>query len=121
MIKLEKEKKLMDMIRNELSEVIRCHGPIDNEWVFSASKRILGSIKAWIFNNNNIRERKRIRGFGLIQAGVTIYDKHGPVVIMAVAKNYAMMRKPGCIPFVEYYADIPKKYSWGRPPQENNA
>ncbi len=28
-------------------------------------------------------------------------DQHGPVRIMAIADGYAMVRRPGCMPFVE--------------------
>lgn len=28
------------------------------------------------------------------------YDDRGPIVLMAVAKGYVMVRRPGCIPFV---------------------
>ena len=116
MIRLNQKmhKKLFKAIENELFLEIIDHGPIDKKLVFSATKRIVGQIKTFIYNGQ-VKEQKRIRGFGLIQAGVTIFDKDGSVLIMAIAKNYAMMRRPRCMPFVEYYADIPKKYYWGKP------
>lgn len=41
-----------------------------------------------------------------IQAGLTWQDRYGPIVVMAVADGYAMVRRPGCLPTVMTVRDV---------------
>ena len=46
--------------------------------------------------------------------GDVFYDKTGAIKVMAVADNWAMIRRKGCVPFCVFVNDLMVKYTLHR-------
>lgn len=43
----KEHKKLLKIINGALKSCIKAHGPIDQKWIGSASKRVIGALKSY--------------------------------------------------------------------------